>query len=133
MTRIQFLMSGVFVVVFGFLGNIVSDEYAIYITIMALFCILFDEFFLTKYIEDKKLEAAIIQEDFDCDVLQLQRNMMKNDYKLPFELIIENNKKYILKNKNYDKLINWYPGMDVDNIDIKYGRIVCQKTNCWWD
>ena len=47
------------------------------------------------------------------------------------ETIQENSKKYLSKNKNFDLLVNWYPGMDM--ADLKYGRIICQSTNCWWN
>lgn len=131
MMHIQFAISGMAVIVFAIIGNIISKEYAVYITVLSILCVLFDELFLTKRIENLRLSAAIIQEDFDCDVLQIPFNHIKNSHGTMLETIQENSKKYLSKHKNYDLLINWYPGMD--KADLKYGRIICQSTNCWWN
>ncbi|ODM27600.1 hypothetical protein A7W90_16025 [Clostridium sp. Bc-iso-3] len=131
MMYIQFAISGMAVIVFAIIGNIISKEYAVYITVLSILCVLFDELFLTKRIENLRLNAAIIQEDFDCDVLQIPFNYIKNSHGTMLETIQENSKKYLSKNKNFDLLVNWYPGMDM--ADLKYGRIICQSTNCWWN
>jgi len=131
MMHIQFAISGMAVILFAIIGNIVSKEYAVYITVLSILCVLFDELFLTKRIEDLRLNAAIIQEDFDCDALQIPINYIKNSHGTMLEIIQENSKKYLSKYKNFDLLVNWYPGMET--ADIKYGRIICQSTNCWWN
>ena len=77
MMHIQFAISGMAVIVFAIIGNIISKEYAVYITVLSILCVLFDELFLTKRIENLRLNAAIIQEDFDCDVLQIPFNYIK--------------------------------------------------------
>ncbi len=131
MMHIQFILSGIAVIAFAIIGNIISKEYAVYITFASVICVLFDELFLTKRLENLKLNAAIIQEDFDCDVLQIPINYIKNSHGSMLEVIQENSKKYLTKYKNFDLLVNWYPGME--SADLKYGRIICQSTNCWWN
>lgn len=127
----QFALSGIALIVFAVIGNIISKEYAVYVTVLAILCVLIDELFLTKKIENLRLIAGTIQEDFDCDVLQISINHIKNSHGSMLEIVQENSKKYLSKYKNYDSLLNWYPGMDT--ADLKYGRIICQKTNCWWN
>lgn len=79
-----------------------------------------------------KQKASKIQELFDCDVLELNwREIMVGSC---FE--IETVEKYASKHKHKDpgyiKLKNWYP-KDVGKLPLHLGRIVCQRSNCWWD
>ena len=33
---------------------------------------------------------------------------------------------------NVEKVRNWYPAI-IDEVDIAFARLICQRTNCWWD
>lgn len=129
--KIQFALSGVSLIVFAVIGNIISKEYAVYVTVLSILCVSIDELFLTKKIDSLRFAAGTIQEDFDCDVLQIPINHIKNSHGSMLEIIQENSKKYLSKHKSYDALLNWYPG--IDTVDLKFGRIICQNTNCWWN
>lgn len=131
MMHIQFAISGIAVIVLAIIGNIINNQYAVYIAVLAILCVLFDELFLTKRIDDLRLKAAIIQEDFDCEVLQIPKNHMKYSLGSPLEKTQEYSMKYITKYKNFDLFINWYPG--IDKAEHRYGKILCQSTNCWWN
>lgn len=131
LTQVQFVFSGIALIVFAIIGNIISTEHAVYITVMAFLCVLYDEFFLTKGINDRKINAARIQEDFDCEVLQIPQNHIKNSQSSMFEKVQEYSDKHLLLFKNYDLLKNWYPG--IDKTELRYGKILCQSTNCWWN
>jgi len=128
---IQFVISGLAVIIFAIIGNLLDETYTVYITLALIVCVLFDELFLTKRIDCFRLKAATIQEDFDCEVLQIPHNHLKNRHESTMECIQENSKKYLRKHNNYELLTNWYPG--VESVDESYGKILCQSTNCWWN
>lgn len=129
--HIQFVISGLAIIIFAAIGNIISKDYAVYITMLAIFCVLFNELFLTKRIDEIKIKAAYIQEEFDCEVLEITHNYIKSSHWSTMECIQENNKKYLAKHNNYDLLRDWYPG--IDKAEQRYGKIICQSTNCWWN
>jgi len=131
MTYIQFCLVGLAVVVLAIIGNAVSSEYGVYIGFLTFLCIFLNEIFLTKRIESRRLTAAIIQEKFDCDVLQIPPNTIKHDYGNMLETIQERSNKYLAKHNNFDLLMNWYPKFST--ADSNLNRIICQNTNCWWD
>jgi len=79
-----------------------------------------------------KQQAAKIQELFDCDVLQLRWSELKLGSPPDEETIVEASTKFRQKVPNYAPLENWYP-VAVGNLPISLARIICQRTNCWWD
>lgn len=128
---IQFSVSIFAVILFGILGNILNKEYAIYPLLGALVCVVINELYLTKRIKDLTSSAAYIQEEFDCDVLQIPKNRMREDYVPLSETINEKSKKFLDNGNSYELLKNWYPG--VNEAETSYGKIICQNTNCSWN
>lgn len=84
------------------------------------------------YQNNKIKTAAIIQEQFDKDVLQIKWNPFLIKKSVDNSLIIEYKKKYLKKFKDYSKLENWY-NINDEGIPIEFSRLVCQKENVWWD
>lgn len=128
---IQFILSGIFTVALAIMGNLIEEKYLIYTVFAAIIIIFIDELFLSKKIDEIKQDAATIQEEFDCDVLQIPCNNIKYGNSSMVETIQEKSKKYISKHKNYDALLNWYPG--IDDTENRYYKLICQTTNCWWN
>ena len=91
-----------------------------------------DLFLLTPWQKRFRDSAARIQEAFDCDVLELPWNEVKGG-KIPDpELIKEQSDKYGKWGGKMPPLTNWYAPA-VDDLPFHIGRIVCQRSNCWWD
>ncbi|KHD09056.1 hypothetical protein PN36_14585 [Candidatus Thiomargarita nelsonii] len=86
----------------------------------------------TPWQNSLKQQAAKIQELFDCDVLQLKCSEMKVSRKPDTETIVEASSKFRRKEPEYVSLKNWYP-VSVGKLPIALARLVCQRTNCWWD
>jgi hypothetical protein len=131
MMGIQFLLSGAFIVALAVVGNMIDDKYFVYTVVAAIIIALFDELLISKCIDHVKEEAATIQEEFDCDVLGIPQNHIKIGTHSMMEVIQEKSHKYIVKNKNYNSLTNWYPG--IDDEENRFYRLFCQATNCWWN
>lgn len=91
-----------------------------------------DIFWLTPWQKRLRDSAAKIQEEFDCDVLKLPWNDLKAGKHPDPELIKEQFDKYTRWESRMTPVTNWYAPA-VGELPIHLGRIVCQRSNCWWD
>ena len=87
---------------------------------------------LTPRQQTFKKKAAKIQELFDCSVLKLSWRELTVGSQLEMEAVEKYSSKYKRKTHDYSKLENWYP-KDVGKLSLHLGRVVCQRSNCWWD
>ncbi len=77
-------------------------------------------------------KAAKIQEQFDCEVLQMPWNYESIGNPPLDDLTVEYAAKYDPNNYPNQPLENWYSG-PVDDLPLPFGRIVCQRSNLSWD
>jgi hypothetical protein len=75
--------------------------------------------------------AAKLQEHFDCAVLELPWDQFAVGAKVDPEAIHDASTKY-LGGKDDPTLIDWYPPV-VGEIPLHLARIICQRTNLWYD
>ena len=82
----------------------------------------------------KKLrgQGASVQEAFDTKVLDIEWNEIKAGKRPEPELIHEYARMFGHDAQKLDKLKNWYP-VQVQQLPVHWGRIVCQRANIWWD
>jgi SMODS-associating 4TM effector domain len=71
-----------------------------------------------------------VQEEFDCNVLQLPWNYPLTGQHVSPEDIHEASKAY--KASKASPLEDWYPKA-VSSLPVYQGRLICQRTNSWWD
>ena len=83
--------------------------------------------------ESSQTKAAKIQELFDCEILQLNWRRTIGS-RLEMETVEEYAGVYRRKAKKEDlaSLEEWYP-KEVEKLPVWFGRIIYQRTNCWWD
>jgi hypothetical protein len=91
-----------------------------------------DVLWLTPWQKRLRERAARIQEVFDCDVLQLPWNEIKVGRHPDPELVKEQADKYQNAWSGLQPLTNWYATV-VSDLPLEVGRVICQRTNCWWD
>ena len=87
---------------------------------------------LTKWQKSLREKAAKIQEAFDCDVLQLEWNVIKVGKKPDPALVKKMADKYAKVQSRFPPLEDWYPN-PVGEVPLDVARVICQRTNCWWD
>jgi hypothetical protein len=92
--------------------------------------VLLDSMFLDKTQKSLKKEAAQIQELFDCELLEMPWNEFKAGDKPTPEKIDQSSR--ALGRELTEREINWYPGV-VGRLPLYLCRLVCQRTNIWWD
>ncbi|MBE9039671.1 hypothetical protein IQ235_02530 [Oscillatoriales cyanobacterium LEGE 11467] len=77
-------------------------------------------------------KAAKIQQIFDCEVLQFKWSTLNCGGRVEPETIVDSANRYKDKNPNFSKLQDWYP-VSVSRLPIHQARIICQRSNIWWD
>jgi hypothetical protein len=107
----------------------ILNEFKVYIGITISFI---NIFLLIPYQNKRINEAAIIQEQFDTDVLQIKWNLFLIKKSIDTAFIIKIKNKYLKKKKDFTAFNNWYNINDED-IPIEFARFICQKENVWWE
>jgi hypothetical protein len=77
-------------------------------------------------------KAAKIQQIFDCEVLEFNWPSLNCGIRIDPETIIDASDKYKNRNSDFSALENWYP-VEVGQLPIDQARIICQRSNVWWD
>lgn len=85
---------------------------------------------LTPWQKELQANAAKIQEVFDCDVLQIHWNEIKVGRVPEPELVKKYSDKY--QAEKMPTLRDWYP-IKVSDLPLHVGKVICQRSNCWWD
>lgn len=132
---------------FWYLGSVVIAMLAVAASVsvftkpheplIVLFWFLFavGEFALLPNLRKPRIEAAIIQEKFDCDVLDLEWNdaLAKEPDSKIIERAVErfNSKKN--RDREWKRLENWYESPAIKDEPIHIARIACIKENIRWD
>jgi hypothetical protein len=93
---------------------------------------LIDIFWFTPWQKRVRESAALIQETFDCEVLRLPWNEIKAGKSPEAELVKAKADIYQVCSSKMPPLTEWYsPG--IRGLPMHLARLVCQRSNCWWD
>lgn len=102
-----------------------------FIAFGALMFSFMDVLLLDRWHRAQLKNAAKLQEDFDCAVLQMEWNAFLVGNRIdPEDVFADACKK--LCDKDQQRLINWYPPA-VRELPLHLARLVCQRTNLWYD
>ncbi len=88
--------------------------------------------FIEPVIKRKRIKAAKIQELFDCDVLKIPVSPLKTVDDIAVEEVLQYYNAHIKVKTNVERIRNWYSS-EVGKLPMHIARILCQRTNCWWD
>lgn len=127
----QVVLSGPATVVMAFLVIAIPTLKG-YAALWGITVALCDLFWLTPWQKRLRDSAARVQEAFDCDVLALPWNDVKTGKWPDPELVFEQSEKYKKWAEKMPPLENWYAPA-VGELPLYIGRLVCQRSNCWWD
>jgi len=110
----------------------IFNEFAVISAILGVASFLIDVSVIEPVIKKRKTKAAKIQELFDCDILQLPKSPLKTVDDITVEEVLLYYNAHIKIASNVEKIKDWY-SPKVSQLPIKIARILCQRTNCWWD
>lgn len=127
----QVLISGPVAVVFAFCA-IYFPQLKGYAALWGIIVSICDIAWLTPWQKRLRNTAAQVQELFDCDVLALPWVELKAGRRPDSELVKEQAEIYRWKSKSMPPLTNWYP-KEVGSVPLYIARLICQRSNCWWD
>ena len=102
------------------------DEWA---ALLGIFATLLDTAWLDPKQTDFRRCGANTQEQFDSAVLQTTCNVVLRGPCSPEEDIFEAS---LSNSKANARLSNWYP-QAASEVPLPVGRLICQRTNVWWD
>lgn len=105
---------------------------AAWVALWGFIVLLVDAFGLSPWLDNRRANAARIQELFDCEVLGLAWNKIKAGNPPDPELIKEQADEYAKIADRSPPLRDWYPNI-VDCLPLHLARLVCQRSNCTWD
>lgn len=77
-------------------------------------------------------QAAMVQELFDCEVLEIEWNAVKVGERPAPEDVTAASDGYKKRHTAIDALIDWYP-TDVGRLPLPLARVICQRANCTWE
>tara|TARA_R110002072_G_scaffold302379_2_gene484972 strand:- start:745 stop:1686 length:942 start_codon:yes stop_codon:yes gene_type:complete len=102
--------------------------------IFALYLVLgaVGEKILEKVIDRLKNIAASIQEQFDCDVLDIEKNETINSMFIDKESIRRYSKKARKNTKLVEKVTDWY-SLNLKAVKTNIASLLCQRTNITYD
>ncbi len=103
----------------------------VYAAFWACLATLADVLFFSPLVKMKRSAAAKIQEEFDCEVLDLPWS----DCKLgehPEPETVSNYRRQVERDPELTAFRHWYPS-PVGSVPLHIGRIICQRSSCWWD
>ena len=124
--------------------NIKKEQFNTFTVGLSFILVVSNLIIMIPIINKAKELAASIQESYDCTVLSIQWNDIKAD-KPDGQIISCNANEYIkakLAKTDSDEanrrtilegFKNWYSPEEIKGLPIEAGRIICQRTNCWWD
>ena len=132
-TRYLALALIVVVSILGIIASFVdSQRIQQYIPLVALISWFIDEQVLKRRERSLKLEAATIQEDFDCLVLCLPWPGYKGLQHPAKERVRQLANKAKRKSDGLEEFRDWYSS-DGTSEDSIHSKISCQSENVWWD
>lgn len=105
---------------------------AVYSALWGIIVISIDLLLFSRLQKATQEKAAKIQQMFDCEVLQFNWASLNCGFRIEPETIIDASNRYRRKNINFSKLQDWYP-ISVGQLSIYQARIICQRSNVWWD
>lgn len=91
-----------------------------------------DQLILKKKENSLKTEAAVVQEDFDCYVLDLDWPEHKAIERPTPDRLRQLSRKALRKSNGSVGLFDWYSPGEIPREPI-HAKIHCQKMSCWWD
>lgn len=121
------------VAIIGLIASVTEKQgFLQYVPVLALLIWFLDQQFFKKGESRYKAEAATVQEDFDCFVLDLPWPLHKGLQRPTPDCVRQLAAAVASKPEAFEKLKNWYAPEAIPRDPI-LSRVRCQQTSCWWD
>lgn len=125
------VVASLFLAIFGPLLLVFAPSANVALPLFAIFYLVVDLLWLRRIEKNFRDDGARIQEVFDTGLFNLSWNEVTCGEKPDSELVSKR-KEQFLTNHDTSNLIDWYPN-EIGRLDLQRARLVCQRTNLWWD
>jgi hypothetical protein len=105
---------------------------SVYAALWGITATLLELLFFSRLQKSTQEKAAKIQQMFDCEVLQFNWASLNCGVRIEPETIIDASNRYKRKKRSLAQIQDWYP-VSVGQLPIYQARIICQRSNVWWD
>jgi len=112
--------------------SLINDKFAALTAIYGVSIFIFDIWVVDPMINKKKVKAAKIQELFDCDVLQMPKSTLKTVDDVAIEEVLTYYDAHAKIATNVERVKDWY-SPNITPLKLPIARLLCQRSNCWWD
>lgn len=126
------LVGSIIIPVLASILAIYDERLSPYVGLYGICFLIVDVTFIEGFITERRTKAAKIQELFDCDVLQMKKSPLKTVSDIAVEEVLSHYNAFQKAKNDIEKIKDWYP-KETAVLEIAYARLICQKTNCWWD
>lgn len=117
------------------LFSLLAIQYPLFGNVGAVYGLLVslgDIFGLEPNVKLLREKAAKVQEQFDCDQLELGCSPLKAVNDVTVEEVIEVNTAHCRNPSNRPSLRNWH-SQAISLLPLPVARLIYQRNNCWWD
>jgi hypothetical protein len=114
------------------LSRLTREHIAGWFALYGVLMLLVDEFVIDREQQRCKRKAATAQEMFDVELFQLPWNATKAHERLDPSDVAQLAGKSLEGDPSASLLRDWYPP-SVGEVPLEIGRLICQRTNLWWD
>lgn len=111
---------------------IIFPNYKVWAAFYGIVASIIDVLLIQTLQKEWKKEAAVIQEVFDCELLEMEWNEFRTGDRPTPERINIAARRHMKHQSNLESLYNWYSPR-VGKVPINVARVICQRTNIIWD
>jgi len=112
-------------------NNYLNPGFKSWVALIALIIAFLEALVFEPWFKQQLKTAAKLKEDFDCNVLEMEWNPFLVGKKVHPEEIFQHACKRFSE-EDEKGLLGWYPDI-VRNLPLHLARLVCQRTNLWYD
>lgn len=127
----QIITTVVLPVIFAVIA-LVTPSFSVFAALFGAISFICDVALVEPQITKRKNKAAQIKELFDCELLQMPKSPLKIADNIAVEEVLMHYDAHAKIPSNIEKIRDWYSPA-VGALPLSVARILCQRTNCWWD
>ena len=109
-----------------------QPTWKVWLTFFSITVTLVDALCLTRALSRFKKRGALVQQMFDCAVMEMPWQPLRCGSRVDSEDILTDAQDHLAATKRPKELLDWYPP-SVKALPLSLARLICQRASFWWD
>lgn len=109
-----------------------QPTWKVWLTFFSITVTLVDALYITRELSRFKKRGAVVQQMFDCAVMELPWQPLRCGSRVDSEDILTDSQDHLAATMRQKELIDWYPPL-VKALPMSLARLICQRASFWWD